>query len=94
MLRLIPSAACGIALVLAALPASAQTTQTERAAAGDVIKEIDALQAKLTPAKLAERLTTARNPEKDKLVERVGVLWDGDLQSLSDWIGRNPEVGW
>ena len=94
MFRLPRAAGCHVVLTLAALPLAAQTTQTERAAAGDVLKEIDALQIRLAPPRLAERLTTAKNPDKDKLIDRVGAIWDGDMQALSDWIGRNPEVGW
>ena len=81
-------------MALGTYPLSAQTTQTERAAAGDVLKEIEALQSKLAPSKSAERLTTAKSPDKDRVVERVGALWDGEMQGLSDWIGKHPEVGW
>lgn len=87
-------AALGVAAAALAAPLHAQTTATERAAAGDVLKEIDALQAKLAPAKLAQRLTAAKNADKDALLDRAGKIWDGEMEALSDWIGKHPEVGW
>ena len=74
--------------------APAQTTQAERAAAGDVVRDIDALQARLAPTKLAERLVAAKNPDRDRLMARAGAIWDGEMVGLSDWIGKHPEVGW
>jgi amidohydrolase len=71
-----------------------QTTATERAAAADVLKEIEALQNRLAPSQMAQRLVGARNPERDAVMNRAALLWDERMQSLSDWIGRNPEVGW
>lgn len=72
----------------------AQTTATERAAAADVLKEIDALQARLAPATLAARLVTTKNPDREAVMTRAAALWDEQMAGLSDWIGRNPEVGW
>jgi amidohydrolase len=72
----------------------AQTTATERTAAGSVLRDIDALEVRLAPTKLAERLATATNPDKQRLLAKTAELWDGGLQSLSDWIGKHPEVGW
>ncbi len=84
--------------VLAALIAPAgglaQTTATERAAAAEVLKEIEALQAKLAPGQMAQRLVGARNPDRDAVMTRAAALWDERMEGLSDWIGRNPEVGW
>ena len=73
--------------------APAQTTQAERAAAGDVVRDIDALQARLAPTKLAERLVAAKNPDRDRLMARAGAIWDGEMVGLSDWIGKHPGVG-
>ncbi len=81
-----------IALLPPSLPA--QTTQAERAAAGDVVRDIDALQARLAPTKLAERLVASKNPDRERLIARTGAIWDGEMVRLSDWIGQNPEVGW
>lgn len=88
-----------VALVVGAslvggLPAGAQTTATERTAAASVLKEIDALQGKLDPTGMAERLVSSKNPDRDGVMARAASLWDGELQGLSDWIGRHPEVGW
>ncbi len=74
--------------------AEAQTTPTERAAAGQVLKDIEALEARLAPAKLAERLTTTRNADREQIQTKAAGYWDAGLEALSDWIGRNPEVGW
>ena len=82
------------AIALLAAPLAAQTTQTERAAAGDVVTEIDALQTRLAPTKLAQRLVAAKNPDRERLVSRTGAIWDGEMVGLSDWIGKHPEVGW
>ncbi len=79
---------------LAARVLPAQTTPTERAAAGAVLKSIDSLQAALAPAAIGSRLTGGQDADRDRLLARVGVIWDSDMQALSDWIGRNPEVGW
>jgi amidohydrolase len=81
-------------LVLGTSGLAAQTTATERAAAADVLKEIDDLQRRLAPSQLAQRLVGARAPERDAILAAAGALWDEQLQGLSDWIGRNPEVGW
>ena len=72
----------------------AQTTTTERAAAGPVLRTIDSLQAALAPPALAARLAAGRDAARDRILERAGVVWDTEMQSLSDHIGRNPEVGW
>ena len=73
---------------------TAQTTATERTAAGTVLQAIDSIQQKLGPEKLAERLTRAKDAERDRVLARTGALWDSGMQGLADWIGRNPEVGW
>jgi amidohydrolase len=83
-----------IALVLVALPLSAQTTPTERAAARDVVAQIEALQARLAPEQMARRMAAARDAERDRIVQRVEQLRLDGLRDLSDHIGRNPEVGW
>jgi amidohydrolase len=72
----------------------AQTTPTERTAAGPVLRTIDSLQTALAPARMAERLVHAKDPEREKLLARTGALWDSEFQGLSDWIGKHPEVGW
>jgi amidohydrolase len=73
---------------------SAQTTPTERAAAGTVLQTIDSLQARLDPRKMGVHLATSRDTHRDRLFARVGEHWDGQMEALSDYIGRHPEVGW
>ncbi len=73
---------------------SAQTTPTERAAAGAVLRAIDSLQSRLDPRSMAIRLANSRNTDRDRLLARVGDYWDGEMQALSDYIGTHPEVGW
>ncbi|HEX9165406.1 MAG TPA: peptidase dimerization domain-containing protein [Gemmatimonadales bacterium] len=74
--------------------AAAQTTPTERTAAGDVLQQIEALQAKLAPEQLGARLARRADAARDRVLARAGQLWDGGMQDLSDYIGRHPEVGW
>ena len=80
------------AMTLAA-PALGQTTPTERAAAGDILRQIEALQDRLQPTLLAQRLARRQDERRDHLFRRVEELWLSGMQDLSDHIGRNPEVG-
>ena len=82
-----------LATVLAATPVAAQTTDTERAAAGTVMQRIDALQAQIQPEQLARRLVAAGSADKQRVLHRVEELWSTQMQSLSDHIGNHPEVG-
>jgi len=74
--------------------ATAQTTPTERTAAGPILTTIDSLQTALNPGRTATRLATTKSPERDGVLARAAAVWDADMQGLSDWIGRHPEVGW
>lgn len=80
-------------ILAAALPAAAQTTPTERAAARDVLAVIDELQAELAPGDLARRLVARDDADRDRILERVDEIWRGPMVELSDHIGQNPEVG-
>lgn len=80
-------------LLGAASLAHAQTTETERAAARDVVRQIDALQARINPAQLAQRMAARKDAERDRIFQRVEELWLSGMKDLSDHIGRNPEVG-
>ena len=74
--------------------ASAQTTDTERQAAGDVLRQIEALQDEIQPTQLGERMARKSDPDRDRIMARVEEIWNSEMQDLSDWIGRHPEVGW
>ena len=93
-MRFLPTACLLLVSPLAATSLPAQTTPTEKTAAGPVLRSIDSLQTALAPARLADRLAQSKDPERDKLLARAGVLWDSEFQALSDWIGKHPEVGW
>src|SRR5262245_11451005 len=80
--------------VLIAPPAVAQSTDTERAAAGQVLSDITALETRIGPGALAARLAGAPNSDKAQVLAKAAAVWDGEMQSLSDWIGHHPEVGW
>lgn len=89
----------GFGLIIAVLtrstaPLAAQTTPTERAAAAEIIRAIDDLQARLEPTAMGERLARSKDAVRDRVMAEVGRVWDTEMQALSDHIGRNPEVGW
>ncbi len=86
------TALVGISLV-SVHPALAQTTPTERAAAREIVAQIDALQQRLKPREMGKRLAGQRDRNRDGILARVDELWAGEMQALSDHIGRNPEVG-
>jgi amidohydrolase len=71
----------------------AQTTPTEREAAANVLRQIDSLQARINPTAQARRLIAASGTERDRILSRVEQLWTTQFRSLSDHIGKNPEVG-
>src|SRR5437762_13915621 len=85
-----------VAVALTAITTSvcAQTTDTEREAASSILRRIDSLEARLKPTDMAQRLATRTDPARDRVLARVAALWSGELQSVSDWIGHHPEVGW
>ena len=79
--------------VVLAVPVRGQTTQTERAAANDILRQIGELQDRLQPTQLARGLAGRKDERRDQLFQRVEDLWMSGMQDLSDHIGRNPEVG-
>jgi amidohydrolase len=83
-----------LAACLPALPLRAQTTPTERAAAAEVLAEIEALQERIAPREAALDLAGRNDGDRDRILARVQELWLDEMLSLSDHIGRNPEVGW
>lgn len=86
---------CSLLIVglFAAQPLSAQTTPTERQAAKPVLDAIDRLQRELSPTRVATSLAGRTDPARDRVLQRVEAHWSGGMEALSDWIGRNPEVG-
>jgi amidohydrolase len=83
----------GILVVTTALGLPGQTTETERRAAANVLRQIDSLQARINPGAQAQRLLAAGGADRDRLLSRVAQLWTTEFRSLSDHIGKNPEVG-
>lgn len=73
--------------------APAQTTETERAAAREVVAKIDSLQAQIKPADMAKRITTRKDADRDRLLQSVEREWNSGLLGVSDWIAQHPEVG-
>jgi amidohydrolase len=90
-MRMLLAAALTIAT---ALPAWAQTTPTERAAAAEILDQIDALQERIAPREAALELAGRQDAERDRILDRVEELWLDEMLALSDHIGENPEVGW
>ena len=80
------------ALALLSQRALAQETDTERAAARDVIARMDSLERSLDVPALVARLT-APSHARDQVVERAKALMDGELLALADDITRHPEIG-
>jgi metal-dependent amidase/aminoacylase/carboxypeptidase family protein len=74
-------------------PAVAQSTDTERAAAREVVQQIDALQARLKPTDAGRRMAGKKDADRDRLFQRIDQLWTGEMRDLSDYIGKHPEVG-
>lgn len=80
-------------VVAGATPVAAQTTDTERQAATDVLRQIDQLEQHLEPSRLAERLVQQKDASRDAILADAKQVWTSRMQDLSDWIGHHPEVG-
>ena len=70
----------------------AQETPTERLAAKDVVKKLNALEQSLNIDALVQQVT-APNRERDKVVARAKELMDTEMLALGDQITRDPEIG-
>jgi amidohydrolase len=81
------------ATVLAAAPAGAQETPTEREAAKDVLRKMDTLEKSLDVPAVVAKLT-APDPKRDAVAERARQLLDTELLALSDDICTHPEIGY
>jgi amidohydrolase len=84
-----------VLLVAATLapPMSSQSTPTERTAARQIVQEIGSLQERLQVTEVAQELAGRRDGDREAIFNRIEQLWNSELQDLSDYIGRNPEVG-
>jgi amidohydrolase len=87
-LRAIIFSAC----LLLPLPILAQDTPTERDAARDVLKKMDALEQSLDIPGIVARLT-APSADRDRVVARAKELMDKELLALADDIATHPEIG-
>jgi amidohydrolase len=83
-----------ICFIAIAVPATAlvQDTQTEKEAARDVLKKMDALEKSLDVPALVARLT-GPNAARDQVVARAKQLMDTELLALADDIATHPEIG-
>jgi hypothetical protein len=77
-------AALCVLLALPAVPVLGQTTPTERTAAGDVLRQIDGLQARPKPADLGNRLAARKDAGRDNAVAGAKVLWEHEMERLSE----------
>src|SRR5258708_5296297 len=84
------------ALALATLAmtavARAQETDTEKAAAREVLQKMAALEASLDVPALVAKLTGS-NPDRDAVVARGKELLDKELLAMADDIATHPEIG-
>ncbi len=78
--------------VLVPLASSAQETDTEKAAARDVIKKMADLEQSLDVPGLVARLT-GPNADRDAVVARTKELMDTALLAMADDIATHPEIG-
>ena len=74
------------------VPAAAQETETEKAAARDVLKKMSALEQSLDVPGFVTRLT-GPNTARDAVVARAKELMDKELLALADDIATHPEIG-
>src|SRR5512146_1191468 len=81
-----------IVAVVLSVTLAAQETPTERQAASEILKKIDALQKTVDVAGWVTRLT-APNPQRDQVVANARKLMDTELIAMGDDITRNPEIG-
>ena len=82
------------ALVLVAIPTvlAAQETDTERAAARDVVHTLDSLEQSLHIPAMVARLT-GPDAARDAVTARARELMETELLPMADDITRHPEIG-
>ncbi len=81
-----------LSVCLFAAAALAQETPTERDAARDVLKKMDALERSLDVPGWVERFSAA-NAARDQVTARAKALMDSELLAMGDDITRHPEIG-
>ncbi len=79
-------------LTLTTAPLAAQDTPTEKEAAKDVIRKMNALEQSLDVPGWVAKLTAA-NPTRDAVVARAKELMDKELLAMGDDITKHPEIG-
>ena len=88
-------ALCALAALLACLTplaAHAQETDTEKAAARDVIRKMADLEQSLDVPGLVAKMT-GPNAQRDPVVARAKELMDKELLAMADDIATHPEIG-
>src|SRR5436190_17675401 len=85
-------AAAAVACTLLSIPATAQETDTEKAAARDVLRKMAALESSLDLPGLVAKLT-GPDAERDAVVARAKELMDRELLAMADDIAMHPEIG-
>ena len=81
-----------LALLCLAAPAFPQDTDTEKAAARDVLKKMTELETSLDIPGMVAKLT-GPNAERDAVVARARELMDKELLAMADDIATHPEIG-
>jgi amidohydrolase len=79
-------------LVIAPIAASAQETDTEKAAARDVMRKMADLEQSLDVPGLVTKLT-GPDAARDAVVARAKALLDTELLAMADDIATHPEIG-
>lgn len=90
MTRLI--ALCALFFLAAPLAVFAQDTDTEKAAARDVMRKMADLEQSLDIPGMVAKLT-GPNAERDAVVARAKELMDKELLAMADDIATHPEIG-
>ncbi len=83
---------CVMGVLVCAAPCFAQETPTEREAARDVVRQINALSQTLGVQAMVAKLS-ASDKGRDEVLARVKQLMQAELLPMSDWITQHPEIG-
>jgi amidohydrolase len=82
-----------LSIILFSSPLRAQQSETEKVAAGDVLKKMVTLEDSLNVPLWVNQLVYTRNPLRDQVVARAKELMDQELLAMADDIASNPEIG-